>query len=122
MQDKCPYCEGEVSLKDSAVIYNGTSYGDVYICENFPECDSYVGVHKGTDKPKGTLANKQLRTWRKLAHAEFDTLWQSNKISRSAAYSWLANRLGINKEECHIGMFDKNQCQDVCELIENYNR
>ena len=30
---------------------------------------AYVGVHKGTDKPLGRLANAELRYWKKRAHA-----------------------------------------------------
>ena len=31
----------------------------IYICK---PCDAYVGVHKGTDKALGRLANKELRS------------------------------------------------------------
>ena len=56
----CPYCGAYSKLIDSKLIY-GVSYGMAYVCKNYPECDTYVGTHKGTIKPRGTLANKELR-------------------------------------------------------------
>ena len=53
----CDYCGRETEYVDSKVIY-GKSYGKIYLCRN---CMAYVGVHKGTDKPLGRLANAELR-------------------------------------------------------------
>lgn len=64
IQLKCPYCGGNSKLIDSKLIY-GRSYGMFYACENYPECDAYVGTHKGTVWPRGTLANEELREYRK---------------------------------------------------------
>ena len=36
----------------------GVDYGMIYYC---PQCGAYVGVHKGTDRAKGRLANAELR-------------------------------------------------------------
>lgn len=52
----CDYCGRETEYVDSKVIY-GKSYGKIYLCRN---CMAYVGVHKGTDKPLGRLANAEL--------------------------------------------------------------
>lgn len=68
----CDYCGRETEYVDSKVIY-GKSYGKIYLCRN---CMAYVGVHKGTDKPLGRLANAELRNWKKAAHAVFDPLWK----------------------------------------------
>lgn len=117
---KCPYCGGDSKYIDSAAIYNGRSYGMVYAC--IP-CDAHVGVHKGTDRALGRLANKELREAKKAAHAWFDPLWklkvkQGNckQFSRSKAYSWLAKQLDIEVKYCHIGMFDVDMCNQVIEL------
>lgn len=53
----CPYCHIKTEYKNSVDIY-GADYGMIYIC---PKCRAYVGVHKGTDKAKGRLANEYLR-------------------------------------------------------------
>lgn len=71
----CDYCGRRAEYVDSKVIY-GKSYGMIYLCRN---CMAYVGVHKGSDKPLGRLANAQLRHWKKEAHAAFDPpleVWQ----------------------------------------------
>ena len=57
----CDYCGREAEFVDSKIIY-GRSYGKIYLCRN---CMAYVGVHKGTDKPLGRLANAELRNWKR---------------------------------------------------------
>lgn len=61
----CDYCGGKVIFTDSAIVYHGKSYGNIYYCTN---CGAYVGVHDGTKKPLGTLANAALRSKRREAH------------------------------------------------------
>ena len=111
---KCNYCNEESHFVDSSIIY-GKSYGMIYYCEI---CGSYVGVHKGTKKPLGSLANKETREWRKKAHNCFDPLWRNknNEISRSEIYCFLAKYMGIKKSEAHIGQFNKEQCKKVIEF------
>ena len=65
---KCRYCNGDVSIKDSSIIYQ-QSYGLIHICDS---CGAFVGCHKGTSNPLGTLANAELRELRKQAHSVFD--------------------------------------------------
>lgn len=105
----CDYCGRQAEYVDSKVVY-GKSYGMMYLCRN---CMAYVGVHKGTDKPLGRLANAELRYWKKRAHAVFDPLWQRGRFRghRNAAYGWLAQKMGLPVEQTHIGMFDVAQCR-----------
>ena len=63
----------------------GTSY-KCYYCE---PCNAYVGCHKNSRKPLGTLANKELRELRIRTHEIFDPLWKSGKMTRSEAYKML---------------------------------
>lgn len=114
---KCPYCGGKAVLRDSAIIYHGKSYGNAWICENYPRCDAYVGCHKRGDAPLGRLANAELRKAKKLAHWAFDPLWRRHgQRARSVAYKWLAKALGIPESECHIEMFDVAMCERVAEV------
>lgn len=76
----CPYCGSEAHLKDSAMIY-GKSFGMVYLCDRYPFCDSWVGVHKGTTNPLGTMADSELRELRKNAHVLFDRLWRRPQVN-----------------------------------------
>lgn len=93
-------------------------------------CRAYVGCHKagahmfingkkvvsdGTT-PLGRLADADLRTAKQKAHAAFDPLWthdENRSKARKREYKWLANALGINPDDCHIGEFDLDQCFKV---------
>lgn len=127
----CPYCGETSRLVDSSMVY-GVSRGLMYLCRNWPACDAYVGVHHGTDQPKGTLADKELRDARVSAHEVFDPLWKGaiafmdwrkfgryrrpamkacSAKARDAGYRWLAKRLGIGYDACHFGLFDLETCK-----------
>lgn len=120
----CPYCGNKSKLFHGDVLYFGRR--DLhdklfYVCV---PCDAYVGCHAGTTKPLGRLANKALRKAKQQAHAVFDPMWQTKmqreslrkKDARGAAYKWLADQMGIERQQCHIGMFDEAQCQKVIEI------
>lgn len=115
----CDYCGTAAEFVDSSVVY-GRSYGMIYLC---PKCGAYVGVHKGTDKPLGRLADEDLRRWKKSAHAAFDPLWQFGEFRgrRNAAYRWLSEQMGLPVEQTHIGMFDIEQCKQVIQIIYERN-
>lgn len=116
----CNYCGARAQLVDSKEVYS-QSYGLIYLCK---KCDAYVGVHKGTTKPLGRLANKTLRQLKQRAHAAFDPLWQakqrrdgcSKSAARHAGYKWLAEQMHIDPRDCHIGMFTESQCEHVVEI------
>jgi hypothetical protein len=109
-----------VSLIDSARVY-GHSYGFIYLCDAYPNCDARVGCHPGTITALGTLANKGLRRWRSLAHRKFDPLWQSGVFpSRQSAYKWLSKAMKLPLEKTHVAMFDIRQCQKVITLVESF--
>jgi hypothetical protein len=78
-------------------------------------CDARVGCHPGTVTPLGTPADAELRAARNAAHAAFDPLWDSGELTRTRAYAWLAERMGMRKEDVHIGHFDLAQCQRVVD-------
>ena len=47
---RCPYCGSTAILKDASYVYGSKSKGGkVYVCSRYPECNSYVGVHPGTN-------------------------------------------------------------------------
>lgn len=79
-------------------------------------CDTRVGFNPRTGRPHGTLAGAQLRRARQRAHRAFDPMWQSGQVTRTEAYLWLAQQMGLSINECHIGMFDEDQCDQVVIL------
>ena len=112
----CPYCGHPSQLVTGREVYprrKDLARNMYYLCE---PCDAYVGCHPHTVSPLGRLANAQLRGAKQWAHAVFDPIWQSKRMTRKDAYLWLAGQLGISINECHIGHFDIDQCRAVVEI------
>ena len=116
----CKYCGSPTELVDSSEIYNGVSYGRIYLCR---KCQAYVSCHKGTDTAMGSVANAELRKLRNTAHEWFDSIWKHKlKKSRYNAYSWLSLRLKMNKNFTHMGLLDEEDCKRVIEISSEYIR
>jgi hypothetical protein len=116
----CPYCGTPAHLVGGDTVYpNRPDLRHLWFWICVP-CDAYVGTHKNSPKhkPLGRLANANLRYWKMMAHAAFDTLWQhgDGNMTRNDAYAWLALRLGIDIKACHIGMFDIDTCRSVVDI------
>lgn len=113
----CPYCEGPVALVSNAEVY-GREYGAwpyLYLCR---ACDAYVGLHPDTDIPLGKLADRELREARKESKGVFQSLSARQGWSRTEAYKWLADRMGIPVGECHFGWFDLERCEQAGRTME----
>ena len=111
---RCPYCGGTAILRDASYVYgNKSKGGKAYVCSHYPACNSYVGVHKGTTMPKGTLANKELRQKRIRAHSIFDQIWKQGILSKQEAYRWIADKFCLNDHEAHIGKFSDYMCEQL---------
>lgn len=113
MDVPCAYCNNPAEFVGGDVIYpHRPDLADkkFWRCE---PCQAYVGCHKGTELPLGRLANAELRKAKMNAHAAFDPLWKEDGMDRSAAYTWLQEAMGLPEDECHIGMFDLDRCQEV---------
>jgi hypothetical protein len=126
MRVRCPYCGEYAYLTKGSVIYGSESESadnNYWMC--WP-CDAYVGCHDGESegwepgtKPMGNLAKAELRAKRVELHNKFDTLWRrSGGMTRDDAYKWLAIRLGISRDECHIGMFDEAMCKKAAVIVD----
>jgi|SRR6185369_12624458 len=123
MEILCPYCGAKAQLKDSSVIY-GKSYGFVWVCANYPKCDSYVGTHKNSKdhKPLGRMANYELRELKKQCHRYFDNLWQQPQkwgYTRSEAYKKMQQVMGMTEYEAHIAKFNEQECQKFIKAFKN---
>lgn len=84
---KCPYCGARAFLRPASVVYGERAApgSKLYVCGNYPACDSYVAAHRTSQLPMGTLADKQLRRERQAAHAVFNQLWKSGLMSKRQA-------------------------------------
>lgn len=125
----CPECDGKMYLKRSR-------YGLFYGCENYPGCRATHGAH-ANGRPLGVPANSVTKVARISAHDAFDQLWigalaiydirergaarrkaehKINQTARVRAYEWLADRLGVPFDDCHIGSFDLDTCRLVVQV------
>lgn len=118
----CDYCAKPAALVSGRAIYPRRP--DLFNKRFWrcSPCDAYVGCHPASGgngdgtKPLGRLANKDLRQAKMRAHAAFDPLWKSGRMRRKEAYGWLAEKLGIDPADCHIGMMDEATCSRVVEV------
>ncbi len=58
----------------------------------------------------------KLAALRAQAHRALDVHWEFGGRTRSEVYSWLADRLGVSDDLCHIGMFGEKECERVIAL------
>lgn len=118
MNPSCPYCGKEAILVTGQVIYpHRTDLYEKKFWQCLP-CGAYVGCHSGGTTALGRLANAELRKAKMAAHAAFDPIWQSEEMTRSEAYAWLAKTLGIGIDDCHVGMFDVALCNRIIAICE----
>ena len=117
----CPHCGAIATIRPASEIYRDpNATGELYVCSNFPRCNSYVGVHPGTRLPLGVLANGDVRNLRIKAHRRLDKIWQYGIMTRQESYAWLAAKLGIRLRDTHIGMFGEYMCKAVireCDAV-----
>lgn len=112
----CPYCQYEAEFKTSKEFY-GKDYGcNVWVCYS---CEAHVGTHGKGRTPKGTLANKETRQWRELAHKYVDPLWKgkNKKMSRGQTYQWIQKAMDMTPQEAHIGNFTVEQCKKIIRKV-----
>ena len=64
------------------------------------------------------FSDAETRRLRKQAHEVFDAMWSSGRMSRNAAYRWMAEAMKLPKDEAHIGMFTADQCLKLINLVE----
>jgi len=113
----CPMCGGPMPL-----LYG--THGWYYRCARFPFCNCRHSAHQmgvRAGQPLGRPADDETRAERVRAHKLFDSVWyhENPKIScrlRTQSYAWLAKRLGLTKDDCHIGLFDLKTCRKVKRL------
>ena len=55
-------------------------------------------------------------------HRFFDPIWREGasagaRSARSRAYTWLAARLSLTRDECHVGRFNADTCRRALALV-----
>ena len=112
----CPYCGGRTEFRSADGIYHDNRDGTMlYVCRNYPRCDTYVRVRPGTTDPIGTLANSRLRALRKEAHRYFNQLFEKGVMTKREAYEWLSQMIGLPMSKTHIGLMGEYYCELVIQ-------
>lgn len=55
-------------------------------------------------------------TARQKAHKHFDEIWKEGYLTRTQAYRALSGFMGLTSEECHIKLFNVDQCKQVIKF------
>lgn len=107
----CPDCGDKLALKPS-------KYGCFYSCVRFPACRGSHGAHQD-GRPLGVPATLEVKMLRQRVHDVFDPVWKAPdaKLRRTEAYKWLAGLMGLEMDACHIGLFDKEQCEQAIQIL-----
>lgn len=120
---RCPYCGRAVQLHPASYIYGDDTIKPdsyLYVCNGYPNhCDAYVGADQNR-RPKGTLANSELRHKRIEAHRALDQIWKNRYMTKHETYAWLQTRLGLSGKEMHIGNFSDYYCGKVIQECQTY--
>lgn len=131
----CPYCQRKAKLVTGNALFphrHDLAHRYYWSCD---PCRAWVGCHPPAHRnrtgpgiqgqgdgtiPMGQLANATLRRARSAAHAAFDPLWKSKRMTRFEAYAWLAEQLGTRRVNTHIGMMDLDGCRAVIEVMKQF--
>ena len=79
----CPYCRAKATLHPASYVCGDTARPGslLYVCDRYPACNAYVGAHRKTKLPMGSLADGDLRHKRIEAHKAFDWMWRSGLMT-----------------------------------------
>ena len=132
----CASCDGPARLTNGLEIYphrRDLHERNIWKCDR---CGGYVGCHGNTTRALGTPANAQLRNARIHLHNQMvDPLWKTadqiglyepenkrareiiRKAARNRVYAYLAHELGIGRDQCHVAMFDIDQCRKAWVIL-----
>jgi hypothetical protein len=119
----CLHCESTCRLTTGAEVYphrQDLHHLHFHVCDH---CDARVGCHGDTMKPLGHAADKATRDARiQLHNRMLDPLWKKlpeddRKAGRVRTYRFLAWALGIERRDCHTGMFTIERCRDAWRAL-----
>lgn len=85
-------------------------------------CNATVGCHKGTKKPMGIFADREMKTMRTVCHRLFDydkkgqRRWATSK-ERNTLYLRLSRELGIEISSCHFSKMSKDELIRCIEIL-----
>lgn len=132
----CPYCGQPAVLRSGAEVYRfRDDLADKWFWCCDP-CQSRCGCHGKTKKPLGVPARADLRDARMKLHDQMlDPLWKNAvaaggyepedekaraiivSTARRRVYAFLADRMGLTKDETHTALFSLEQCRQAWRAL-----
>lgn len=108
----CPECQSPMHLRSG-------SFGKFYQCDRWPKCRIKQEVDEAgeTTARVGTKFEKAART---AAHAWFDLLWTTGRMTQQQAYQWLQQATGKTKKQAHIGLFGVAECDSLVSTVRKF--
>jgi hypothetical protein len=92
-------------------------FGLSYVC-GYPDCTVLVWKSTLTNAKRIVPGDHETRQARNKLHRLFDPLWEEKVFkSRHRAYRWLADSLGLDVADCHIGYFSKELCDKAIQIV-----
>lgn len=114
----CIECGSAARLTDGRTIYphRPDLFSKAFwLCD----CGAYCGCHPNTTQALGSPCGPITRKAQSAAHAAFDPLWRSKKMTRQSAYAWLTEAIGIPRERCHMGMMTADEARRVVAAVQH---
>lgn len=112
----CPECGSAMRLRQDS-YFTGRFYG----CTHFPFCRGTRRANADGSLREAPMT-EGIKEARIAAGRAFDSLWQSNAMSRGEAYTWMQKAMGLTHRQAHIGLFRIEQCQRLIELVKEHGR
>lgn len=112
--EKCPFCGGRVIITSNKNLY-GKQYGNG-MCLMCTSCKASVGVHDNGNA-LGILANREMKILKRTCHALFNEVWRTRTLDRDEAYGIFAEKLNIERRECHFGYFDTHMLLNAINIL-----
>ncbi len=77
-------------------------------------------IGKSRARNLGKFVNQQTQNCRIKAHMVFDKLFEGQNplMTRTEAYEYLQNLMGLEQKEAHIGKFSIEECQELIDLLD----
>ena len=132
----CIHCDRPARRTDGREVYPHRRDLHDRVFYRCDDCDAHVGAHRSSGEPLGRPANAELRRARMTLHHDvLDPLWLNapatggyepedlkarGRIQGSArgrVYAWLADRMGLTREQTHTALFDLDQCRRAYRLL-----
>lgn len=140
----CAHCRTECTDRRGKVVYPHLPELAEKVFWVCVDCGARVGTHEDgphKGKPLGTAANPKLREARIYVHGLLDPLWKDawrqypdasairdegerrkalsivKRTARKRVYEWLADRMGLSIDECHVSLFTLEECRTAYRAL-----